>query len=304
MRCGRRRGAAEESLARKGLGARIRQILQGGREGEAFFEELEDVLIEGDIGATLAVSLVDELRQEMGLRRTPGRDGVIELLKNRLVSNLRGEPLELDPNSLNCVLILGVNGVGKTTTIAKLVGFYRRTMGVENIVLAAADTFRAGAIEQLKIHGDRLGVRVVSQAAGADPGAVIYDSIESARSRGKGLVIADTAGRMHNKANLVRELQKIDKVARGRIGDGVYRTVLVIDATTGQNGLRQAEVFGEALEINSVILSKYDSTAKGGIAVSISRTLGIPFSFLGTGEKPDDLEPFDPIQFVDSLLEG
>ena len=152
------------------------------------------------------------------------------------------------------------------------------------------------------MHGKRLGVRVVGQEPGADPGAVIYDAITSARAQGNGLVIVDTAGRMHNKANLVKELQKIDKVARGRIGDGIYRTVLVIDGTTGQNGLRQAEVFNEAVGVSSVILTKYDSTAKGGIALSICKTLGLPFSFIGTGEKPGDLEPFDPDKFLDSLL--
>ena len=291
-------------MAKKGLGARIRQILQGGREGEAFFEELEDVLIEGDLGATLAVSVVDELREEIGLKRVPERDGIIGLLKGRLAGYLKAEPLALDPSKLNCILVLGVNGVGKTTTIAKLVSYYKRIHEFDNIVLAAADTFRAGAIDQLKIHGDRLGVRVVSQAPGADPGAVVYDAMVSARSRGTGLIIADTAGRMHNKANLIKELQKIDRVVRGRLEDGVYRTVLVIDAATGQNGLRQAEVFGEAVAIDSVILTKYDSTAKGGIALSISKGLGIPFSFIGTGEKPEDLEPFEPDRFLDSLLEG
>jgi fused signal recognition particle receptor len=290
------------SVAKKGLGARIRQLLQGGREGEAFYDELEDILIEGDIGAATAMTVVGELREEIGLRKMPGRDRVIELLKPRLKDYLKAEALRLDPNKLNCVLVLGVNGVGKTTTIAKLVDYYERTQGFTNIVLAAADTFRAGAIEQLKVHGERLGVRVVGQAPGADPGAVIYDAITSARAHGNGLVIADTAGRMHNKANLVKELQKIDKVARGRIGDGIYRTLLVIDGTTGQNGLRQAEVFNEAVGVSSVVLTKYDSTAKGGIALSICKNLGLPFSFIGTGEKPGDLEPFDPDSFLDSLL--
>lgn len=289
-------------MAKLGLGTRIRQLLQGGREGEAFFEELEDILIEGDIGAALAVSIVEELREDIGLHRVSGREGIIELLRPRLKVYLKSEPLDLDPSKLNCLLILGVNGVGKTTTIAKLVQYYARTKGFRNIVLSAADTFRAGAIEQLKVHGERLGVRVISQSQGADPGAVVYDAITSARAQGSGLVIADTAGRMHNKANLIKELQKIDKVARGRMEDGVYRTVLVIDATTGQNGLRQAEVFNEAVGLDSVILTKYDSTAKGGIALSISKSLGIPFSFIGTGEKADDFEPFDSDRFLDSLL--
>jgi fused signal recognition particle receptor len=169
-------------------------------------------------------------------------------------------------------------------------------------VLAAADTFRAAAIDQLSIHGERLGLRVVKQAPGADPGAVIYDAIESAKHRGNPLILADTAGRMHNRANLVRELQKIDKIVRGRFQGGSYRKLLVIDATTGQNGLRQAELFHESVGLDGVILAKYDSASKGGIVVSICRKLGLPFYFMGTGEGYDDLEEFDPDRFIDLLL--
>ena len=197
---------------------------------------------------------------------------------------------------------MGVNGVGKTTTIAKLADYYRREKKIEGIVLSAGDTFRAGAIEQLSLHGSRLGFRVVSQAAGADPGAVVFDSIESARARGEKLVLADTAGRMHNKTNLIRELQKIDKVIQSKLGNGLYRKVLVIDAVTGQNGLRQAEIFHEAVKVDSIVLTKYDGTAKGGIAIAISRDLGIPLSFVGVGEKITDLRPFDKEIYLDGLL--
>lgn len=288
-------------MAHKGLGARLRELFGGQKAGEAFFDELEDLLIEGDIGAGLALEIVGELRRS-GADHAD-RAELVEKLKGQLRAHLRFESLALDPEKLTCLLVLGVNGVGKTTTIAKLVEHFRRASGIGNIVLAAGDTFRAGAIEQLRIHGERLGVRVVMQSAGSDPGAVVYDALESARARGVQLVIADTAGRMHNKANLVKELQKIDKVIRGRIGDGVYKTVLVIDATTGQNGLRQAEVFNEALGIDSVILSKYDSAAKGGIVLAISKELGIPVSFVGTGEGANDLEPFDPERYLNGLLE-
>ncbi|HUZ16832.1 MAG TPA: signal recognition particle-docking protein FtsY, partial [Spirochaetia bacterium] len=226
----------------------------------------------------------------------------IARLKEILRGHVRAEQVVLDPSKLNCILVLGVNGVGKTTTIAKLVDHFRGASGVSNIVLAAADTFRAGAIDQLRLHGERLGVRVVSQAAGSDPGAVVYDSLESARARGVQLVLVDTAGRMHNKANLVKELQKIDKIIRGRIGDGIYKTLLVVDATTGQNGLRQAEIFNEALGVDSIALTKYDSAAKGGIAVAIAKELQIPVSFIGFGEKSSDLEVFDPDRYLDALL--
>ncbi len=285
------------------LGARIRKLFSGGGRGESLFEELEEILIEGDLGASLAIAIVSELREAMKRSRIESREELTAALKELLRGIVRAKPLTLEPQRLNLLLVLGVNGVGKTTTIAKLADYFRRTEGVNEVILGAGDTFRAGAIDQLKIHGERLGVRVVSQEPGSDPGAVIYDSIESARARGARLVLADTAGRMHNKANLVKELQKIDRVARNRIGDGCYRTVLVVDATTGQNGLKQAESFNEAIGIDSAILTKYDSTAKGGIAVQISKSLGIPFSFIGKGEKLTDLEVFDVERYLDSLLD-
>jgi len=290
-------------VAAMALGARIRKLFSGGGRGDSLFEELEEILIEGDIGASLAIATVSELRELVKRSRIESREELAASLKGLLRGSVKAEPLTLEPGRLNLFLVLGVNGVGKTTTIAKLADYFRRTEGVNEVILGAGDTFRAGAIDQLKIHGERLGVRVVSQKPGSDPGAVIYDSIDSARARGARLVLADTAGRMHNKANLVKELEKIDRVARTRIGDGCYRTVLVVDATTGQNGLKQAESFNEAIGIDSAILTKYDSTAKGGIAVQISKNLGIPFSFIGKGEKLTDLEVFDVDRYLDSLLD-
>ncbi len=287
---------------KKTLGERLRDLFLGTTRNGLLLEELEDILVEADIGASLAAELVEALRGESA--GIESREALGAALKALLKKYLKVEPLTVDPGRLNLFLVLGVNGVGKTTTIAKLASFFGRTEGIAGITLAAGDTFRAGAIEQLKVHGDRLGARVVSQQQGSDPGAVIYDAIDSARARGGRLVLADTAGRMHTKANLVKELEKIDKVIRSRIGDGQYRKVLVIDATTGQNGLRQAEIFNEAVGVSSGILAKYDSAAKGGIAVSISKTLGIPFSFLGRGEKVDDLEVFDPDRYLDTLFEA
>jgi fused signal recognition particle receptor len=210
--------------------------------------------------------------------------------------------LDLVPNQLNIMLLLGVNGVGKTTSLAKLSSYYRSTGQTESVVVAAGDTFRAAAVEQLSIHAERLGVRIISQGSGADPAAVIYDAIESARSRGDNLVLADTAGRMHTKANLVGELEKIDRIVASRAPEAVYRRLLVIDATTGQNGLRQAEVFSEAVEINGIVLAKYDSTAKGGILIPIAQQLQIPAAFVGVGEKYEDFHPFDADRYIADLL--
>jgi fused signal recognition particle receptor len=240
--------------------------------------------------------------QESSRQQKPAdRSALITLVKELLRDTLRVEPLGLDHGRLNVFLVLGVNGVGKTTTLAKLAQFYRQEIE-DRIVLAAGDTFRAAAIDQLQLWGERLQLPVVRQAPGADPGAVIFDAITSAQARDGGLVLADTAGRMHNKAHLVKELSKIDKVVRGRIGEGNYRKILVIDATTGQNALRQAESFHDAVGVDSIVLAKYDSTAKGGIVVAISKLLDLPFSFLGTGEQLQDLRPFDTSYYLDTLI--
>jgi fused signal recognition particle receptor len=287
----------------KSLGDKLKDLFRGGGAGE-FFENLEDVLIEGDVGAASAAAVVDALREESRKNGARTRDTLLPLLKARLGEMVKFAPLEVDPERLNVFLVLGVNGVGKTTTIAKLADYYRREKGINGIVLAAGDTFRAGAVEQLALHGSRLGLRVVGQESGADPGAVIFDAVESAAARGDRLVLADTAGRLHNKTNLVRELQKIDQVVRGRIGGGVYRKVLVLDAVTGQNGMRQAEIFHEAVGVDSIVLAKFDGTAKGGVVVAISRELGIPISFLGVGEKPGDLVPGGRDVYIGNLLGG
>lgn len=286
----------------KGIGRRLRELFQAREFNEEFFHELEDAMIEADMGVRTASETGEALRKvvrDEGLRT---REDLLAAFKARLKSFLRARELPLTPGALNVLLVLGVNGVGKTTTIAKLAQHFRVHRGVSRILLAAGDTFRAAAIEQLKLLGDKLGLPVVAQDHGADPGAVIFDAIASAAARGDELLIADTAGRLHNKEALVKELAKIDKIVSARIGDGSYQKILVLDATTGQNSLAQAEVFHKAVGIDSIVLSKCDSTAKGGMVVPICRDLGIPISFIGLGEKLDDLEVFDPDRYLDSLF--
>jgi fused signal recognition particle receptor len=203
-------------------------------------------------------------------------------------------------NTTTSILVLGVNGVGKTTTIAKMA--HRYMHNGYSVVLGAADTFRAAAVEQLELHAERVGCRIIKQRQGADPGAVVFDTIESARSKKDGVAIIDTAGRMHTKKNLVKELQKLDKIITSKADPDHYHKFLVIDATTGQNGLRQAEMFHEAIGIDALILTKYDSASKGGTVVQIGRNYGIPAAYVGTGETYSDLELFQEEQFLNALL--
>ena len=289
-------------MKKKGLGARLKALFAGGLRSEESFEELEDLLIESDIGVKATMAISDRIRERSKLERVSSQDELTELLRDELIGMVKARPLALESGRLNVVLLLGVNGVGKTTTLAKLATYFRSMGQADGIVMAAGDTFRAAAVEQLTIHAERLGVRIVSQGTGADPGAVIYDAIDSARIRGEQLVLADTAGRMHTKANLVAELSKIDRIVAGRAPDAAYHRLLVIDATTGQNGLQQAETFSAAVELSGIVLAKYDSTAKGGILVPIARDLGIPATFIGTGEGYDDLREFNPDTYVRELL--
>jgi fused signal recognition particle receptor len=286
----------------KGIGRRLRDLFLSREFDDAFFLDLEDAMIEADMGVRAADAAVKALRELAGNQGIRTREGLLDGLKNMLRASIKAGEIGLAPEGLNVLLVLGVNGVGKTTTIAKLARHFRDSRGVHEILLAAGDTFRAAAIDQLKVLGERLGIPVVAQGQGADPGSVIFDAISSAASRGTRLVIADTAGRLHNKDALVKELGKIDKIAKARVPASAYQKVLVLDATTGQNSLAQAEVFHAAVGIDSIVLSKCDSTAKGGMIVPICRELGIPFSYMGVGEKLDDLEVFDPDDYLDSLF--
>lgn len=286
----------------RGIGKRLRELFQARDFDDAFFAELEDAMIEADMGVSIASETADVLRQAVRAEGILSRGELLRALKDNLRGSIIAREIPLIPSTLNVLLVLGVNGVGKTTTIAKLAHHFRANRGVQKILLVAGDTFRAAAINQLKLLGERLGLPVVAQEPGADPGAVIFDGIASAAARGTELVIADTAGRLHNKDALVKELAKIDKIVRARIVGAAYQKILILDATTGQNSLAQAEAFHGAVGVDSIVLSKCDSTAKGGMVVPICRELAIPFSYIGLGEKLDDLETFDPDQYLDSLF--
>jgi len=268
---------------------------------EEFFENLTDMLVEGDVGAKTAFLLTDELEQICRKEKIEDQKEILLKLKELLLQNVKQIDLQPDLTKTNVWMMLGVNGVGKTTSVAKLANMYKK-QGVENLVMASADTFRAAAIEQLAMHGEKVGVRVVSHQHGSDPSAVVFDAAEALKSKGPGLVLADTAGRLHNKENLVRELQKIDRTCASKADEGCYKKVIVIDATTGQNALRQAEVFNEAVGVDALIMTKYDSTAKGGVAVSIGKELGLPVAFVCTGEKYDNIEPFNAEKYIDEFL--
>lgn len=271
---------------------------------EDFFDDMTDVLIESDIGAKLAFELIEKLEKkckELKLKETLQVQSLLKELLEEYVLETRLIP---ERNKINVYMVLGVNGVGKTTSVAKMANYYKQDFfDSENFVtLAAADTFRAAAIEQLKYHGEKIGVRTVSHQHGADPSAVVFDAVESAKSKGEGLVLVDTAGRLHNKENLVRELQKIDRIAKQKASEGCYKKILVLDATTGQNALRQAEVFHEAVGIDAVVLTKYDSTAKGGMIATLGKDLKLPVAFDCFGETYSDIEVFSKEKFLSDLL--
>jgi fused signal recognition particle receptor len=287
---------------KKKLGQRIRCIFERNTLDETFFEEFEDALIEADIGSAATMEISDELREAAREEKISTPEELSGRLKQLLGDKLLTGELKISADTLSVYLILGVNGVGKTTTLAKMGSYVGNIVGMDKVIFAAADTFRAAAIDQLQLHGSRLGIRVVAQQPGSDPGAVIWDSLESARAHGTNAVLVDTAGRMHNKANLIKELQKIDKVVHNRAAGAVYKKILVLDATTGQNAFRQAELFHEAVDVDYAVLTKYDSSSKGGIAVTVSDKLGIPFVFLGVGEKYEDLHPFTKDEYLEMLL--
>ena len=280
--------------------SKIKQLFSTRKIDEEFFEELEDTLIEGDLGARLTDEISETLRKEAKAKGITEASELQNLMKNLLSEYVHSYDVSLK-EGLNVFMILGVNGVGKTTSIAKMAKWY--TKKGNNVLLAAADTFRAAAVDQLDIHADRLGMRIVKQKMGSDPGAVVYDAVTSAIAQGDDLVLADTAGRMHNKENLMRELQKMDKIVKGRgVKEENYKKFIVIDATTGQNGLSQAMLFNQAVKLDGVILTKYDSAAKGGALVQIGKNLGLPIAFVGTGEGYDDIHPFDKEEYLNALI--
>ncbi len=267
-----------------------------------FWDELEETLISADIGPSTTAWLLERLHKRVAEERMHSTVQVQRALREELVT-LLGKPSSLrfaKQSPLTVILVIGVNGSGKTTSIAKLA--YRLTREGHKVILAAADTFRAAAIDQLKVWGERVGVPVISQNPGSDPGAVVYDAIQAASTRGSDVLIVDTAGRLHTKYNLMEELKKINKVIQKLLPEGPQELLVVIDATTGQNALLQARKFAEDIGLTGVIITKLDSTAKGGFAFAVTDDLGVPIKFIGMGEKVEHLAPFDPQSFVAALF--
>lgn len=289
-------------MAKLSFAEKIKGLFKGSSAlSDDFYEDLADSLIEGDVGAKTAFEITEILEDRCKKDHVSDEAGVRNVLKEILLGYVKQTDLNPSADGTNIWMVLGVNGVGKTTSVAKMGNFFKKN-GTENLVMASADTFRAAAIEQLNLHGERLGLRVVSHQHGSDPAAVVFDAAEACKAKGNGLVLADTAGRLHNKENLVHELQKIHKICQDKATEGMYKRILVIDATTGQNALRQAEVFNEAVGIDALVLTKYDSTAKGGVAISIGKELGLPVAFVCTGEKYEDIARFDAEKYVDDFL--
>lgn len=263
-------------------------------------EELEEALILSDVGAATAAKIVAEVEKRAKLRKTTTANELRDLLREVLTDNmLDNQPLDTSGKPA-VILVIGVNGVGKTTSIGKLAARY---VGEgKKVMLSAADTFRAAAADQLEIWAKRAGADIVRHGEGADPAAVVFDSISAAKARGSDIIIVDTAGRLHNKANLMNELAKIDRVISRELPDASRETLLVLDATTGQNAVHQAEEFNKAAELTGIILTKLDGTAKGGIVIAISAGLGVPVKLVGVGEGIDDLIDFDRAAFLEAIL--
>ncbi|MFA6776799.1 MAG: signal recognition particle-docking protein FtsY [Sphaerochaetaceae bacterium] len=285
----------------KQFGAKLKALFGVKTLDAAYYDELEDLLIEGDLGPKMAAWVSDEVKKAVKSEKPKTPEDLQNLVKKLLSEKILEYHPMVDKENASVFLMLGVNGVGKTTTAAKLARWYG-AQGFD-VTLCAGDTFRAAAVDQLEIHAERLGIRCIKQSNGTDPGAVVFDAISSVQSKGKGLLLVDTAGRMHTKENLVRELMKIDKVVQARgIDEDHYKRFLVIDSTTGQNGVSQAELFNQAIPIDALVLTKYDSLAKGGALIQIGDKLHIPIAFVGTGEGYDDIHPFDKEEFLDTLV--
>ena len=268
---------------------------------EAFFEELEETLILADLGMDTALEAVEQLRQRVRKEKLRDQEEVKAALRDILVEMMDVGDTTLDTSTQpSVVLFIGVNGVGKTTSIGKL-GNQLKSEG-KRVLFCAADTFRAAAADQLQIWAQRAGCELVRQHEGADPGAVLFDALQAAKARGVDVVLCDTAGRLHNKANLMNELNKISRVVRRELPDADIETLMVLDATTGQNGLIQAKQFLETAGITGIVLTKLDGTAKGGIVIAIAKELGVPVKFAGVGEGIDDLRPFDARSYVEAII--
>lgn len=293
--------------SRGAFSGRINDLIARYRKvDEDFFEELEEVLITADVGVTTVMDLVDELKMEVKRRNIKDTEQMKDVISEKLVDIYYGdddpeiETLNIQEKGMTVILVVGVNGVGKTTSIGKLA--HQLKQQGKTVMLAAGDTFRAGAIEQLEEWGKRADVEVIKQSAGSDPAAVIYDGIQAAKARNVDVLLCDTAGRLQNKVNLMKELEKIKRVIEREVPGAPHEVLLVLDATTGQNALSQAKTFSEATDVTGIVLTKLDGTAKGGIVLAIRKELDIPVKFVGLGEQINDLQKFDASLFVYGLF--
>ncbi|MGG0589181.1 signal recognition particle-docking protein FtsY [Priestia megaterium] len=294
------------SKTRNSFSERVNDLVSRYRQvDEEFFEELEEILISADVGVATVLDLIDDLKSEVKRRNIKDPQDVQAVISEKLIDIYEsGEEqigeLNMQQDDLTVILFVGVNGVGKTTTIGKIAHKFKQEG--KKVVMAAGDTFRAGAIEQLEVWGERVGVDVVKQSAGSDPAAVMYDAVQSAKARKADVLLCDTAGRLQNKVNLMKELEKVKRVIEREIPGAPHEVLLVLDATTGQNALSQAKTFSEATNVTGIVLTKLDGTAKGGIVLAIRNELKLPVKFVGLGEKVDDLQPFDTEQYIYGLF--
>jgi fused signal recognition particle receptor len=289
---------------RENLSERIEEVVAFNKEiDRATLDDLEATLIGADLGSTTTHEVLQKLRDKADRKQIKNIEELKRLLKEELLAILEqsgSQPIQKVDGVPEVILVVGVNGTGKTTTIGKLAQVFRADG--KNVLLCAADTFRAAAIEQLEIWGQRTGTEIIKTKAGGDPSAVLYDALQAATARHTDYVIVDTAGRLHTKTNLMSELEKMRRTAQRIIPGSPHETLLVMDATTGQNGLQQARLFTQSAGVTGIVLTKLDGTAKGGVVVAITRELGVPVRYVGVGEKAGDLLPFDPREFVDSLF--
>jgi fused signal recognition particle receptor len=295
-----------DSLARtrKSVFGQITTLLGAGEIDDAFWDDLEALLIQADVGIETTLALIEVVRRRVthqGLTRTGEARDVLKEEMQALLDGFGPSPAD-QKRILTVILVVGVNGSGKTTSIAKLAAYYQKQG--RQVILGAADTFRAAAIDQLKVWGERVNAPVIAHQPKADPGAVVFDTLKSGLARQADVVIIDTAGRLHTKFNLMKELEKLRNIARKQVHAAPHETLLVLDASTGQNALAQARHFKDSVGITGVVLAKLDGTAKGGMVFAIGKELGVPVRFVGTGEKIEDLAPFDPKAFVDGLFEA
>lgn len=284
---------------RGNVGAKVDELVVNTRQvDDEFYEELADLMVMADVGVTTAQEATDELRQRCVSENITDAGKAKEVFKDILAGRMRDKPMNFKSPSV--LFIIGVNGVGKTTSIGKLAS-RMKTLG-RRVLIVAGDTFRAAAAEQLSVWAERADVQIVKRGEGADPASVVYDGVQMAKARHADMMIVDTAGRLHNKAHLMEELKKMSRVVSREFPEAEMHALLVIDATTGQNGLNQARVFKDVTELDGIILTKLDGTAKGGIAVAIRRELGLPVRYVGVGEGLDDMQPFDAADFIDAIF--